>query len=39
MTACFVIFGTLAGRMAGLDYIIHGFFAGGKTANSDDDYS
>ena len=33
MTACFVIFGTLAGRMAGLDYIIHGFFIGDKTAN------
>lgn len=30
MAACFVIFGTLAGRMAGLDYIINGFF-GGKT--------
>ena len=34
MTACFVIFGTLAGRMAGLDYIINGFFTDGKTANS-----
>ena len=30
MSACFVIFGTLAGRMAGLDYIIHGFFSGQK---------
>ena len=34
MAACFVIFGTLAGRMAGLDYIINGFFTGDKTANS-----
>ena len=34
MTACFVIFGTLAGRMAGLDYIIHGFFAGDKKATT-----
>ena len=34
MTACFVIFGTLAGRMAGLDYIINGFFTGGETASS-----
>lgn len=33
MTACFVIFGTLAGRMAGLDYIINGFFAGEKATN------
>ena len=33
MTACFVIFGTLAGRMAGLDYIIHGFFTGDKTTH------
>ena len=32
LTACFVIFATLAGRMAGLDYIIHGFFAGDKTS-------
>ena len=31
MTACFVIFATLAGRMAGLDYIIHGFFVGDKS--------
>jgi len=34
MTACFVIFATLAGRMAGLDYIIHGFFAGDKVATT-----
>ena len=34
LTACFVIFGTLAGRMAGLDYIINGFFAGDKVDNS-----
>lgn len=34
MTACFVIFGTLAGRMAGLDYIINGFFRGDKTVTS-----
>ena len=34
MTACFVIFATLAGRMAGLDYIINGFFTDDKTANS-----
>jgi len=34
LTACFVIFGTLAGRMAGLDYIINGFFAGDKIDNS-----
>ena len=34
MIACLVIFGTLAGRMAGLDYIIHGFFMSDKTANS-----
>lgn len=33
MTACFVIFGTLAGRMAGLDYIINGFFRGDKTVS------
>ena len=32
MTACLVIFGTLAGRMAGLDYIIHGFFSHDKTS-------
>ena len=34
MTACLVIFGTLAGRMAGLDFIINGFFAGDKIDNS-----
>ena len=34
LTACFVIFGTLAGRLAGLDYIINGFFAGDKIDNS-----
>ena len=33
MTACFVIFGTLAGRMGGLDYIIHGLFVGDKTTH------
>jgi len=34
MAACFVIFATLAGRMAGLDYIIHGFLLADKTTNS-----
>jgi len=34
MAACFVIFTPLAGRMAGLDYIIDGFFKADKTTNS-----